>query len=150
MPGKLTLGELEVAYSEKLANGTVEATTTGKVAEILEKNFNVMKIFFELRKEKIAGFLADEMASAIQDLVNGRPRGGSLTYGAEQRIEAEFRSFLDANEIGNLVVVEAAVQGVSRRKKRPFKKRKARPAFIDTGLYRASFRAVVKLDLPTR
>ena len=52
-----------------------------------------MSTFFELRREKIAGYLADSVASAIQDLVNGSPKK-SPTYGAEQKIESEFRSFI--------------------------------------------------------
>lgn len=159
----LTFGVLEIAYSDAHSafNKKAGATTTGEVAEILEKRYRVMQTFFDLRKGRIAEFLADGMATAIQNLVSGRPTIGSAVtlgtgnamYDAAQRIEHEFRSFLDANEMQKLAIAltgapisQAAARGVNHRKKRPYvKKNKARPAFIDTGLYRSSFRALVKL-----
>lgn len=158
----LTFGVLEVAYSD--AHGPANGpTTTGDVAEILEQRYHVMQTFYDLRKGRIAEFLADGMATVLQDLVSGRTRAtirtaatmgrGSAMYDAAQRIEHEFRSFLDANEMQKLAIAlngapisAAAANGVNHRKKRPYvKKNKARPAFIDTGLYRASFRALVRL-----
>lgn len=159
--GKLTLGELDVAYATPSGeSGTVKATitTTGRVAEILEERYGVMQTFFERRKEKIAEFLGDSVADAIADVLSGRQTRTSPTYGAEQRIEAEFRSFLDANEmdaisvalagpeISNPHISAAAARGDNSRKKSM--KSNARPAFIDTGLYRQSFRAEVKIDKP--
>lgn len=160
----LVLGVLDVAYSEaRGASGKAVSTTTGDVAEILEKNYGVMQTFFDLRKGRIAEFLADGMAAAIQNLVSGRKPSlaatqGSPMYDAAQRIEHEFRAFLDANEmnklavalagpgIGNPNISAAAAAGVNHRKKHPYaQKNRARPAFIDTGLYRASFRALVRL-----
>jgi hypothetical protein len=38
----------------------------------------------------------------------------------------------------------AADAGVNHRKKRPYAKRDARPAFVDTGLFVSSFRAWMK------
>jgi hypothetical protein len=145
----LSLGVVDVAYSD--ASSSV-AKTTGDVAELLEDRYHIMATFFELRREKIAGFLANDMAASIQRLVNGGPaidKRSSLTYGADQKIEAMFRSFLDANEMSRLqkaftgVGLSAAAEaGVSHRKKHPYAQaNKARPAFIDTGLYRISFRA---------
>jgi hypothetical protein len=147
------LGVVDVAYSQKEANGTTKRTTTGDVAEILEKTYAVMQTFFEVREVKIAGFLADSIANAIQDRVSGR-RGGSPTVEAEQKIEAEFRAFLDANEMqnrmlamgGDQLISMAALRGVSHRKKHPYAKANpSRPMFIDSGLFRISFRAVVNL-----
>lgn len=147
---ELILGVLDIAYSD--ANGGGQ-TTTGDVAQILEDNYGVMQTFFDSRKEQIAGFLADGIANALQDLLNGQPTRSSVTYGAEQRIEAEFRSFLDSNEMQHATIAAtgaplsaAAAKGVNHRRKMPYaSKNKARPAFIDTGLYRSTFRAVVKL-----
>lgn len=163
----LVFGVLDVAYSEAHGtSGKQVATTTGDVAEILESRYAVMQTFFDLRKAKIAGYLADAMATAIQNLVTGRPTPlrisaggqGSPMFDAQQRIEQEFRSFLDANEmeklalalagpnIANPHISAAAAKGVNHRKKHPYaKKNRARPAFVDTGLYRTSFRALVRL-----
>ncbi|MGH7716803.1 MAG: hypothetical protein ACREML_12495, partial [Vulcanimicrobiaceae bacterium] len=110
-----------------------------------------MGTFYDVRKDKIAGFVADSMANALQDMLSGRKPSSSPTYGAEQHIEGEFRSFLDANEMTTLAIglgrdyLAAAARGVSHRKKHPYAKRGPRPAFIDTGTYRMAFRAIVKL-----
>src|SRR5580692_1119246 len=149
----LVLGVLDVAYSDSHGIRKGETTTTGDVAEILEERYHVMQTFYQARKEKIASFLADTMASALQDICNGQ-RVKNPSYGAEQRIEAEFRSFLDANEMQKLAIAltgvalsAAAARGVNHRKKNPYaKKNKERPAFVDTGLYRSSFRAQLKLQ----
>ena len=122
----LHLGVLDVSYSDASGGGE---TTTGDVAEILEKNYGVMETFYELRKEKIADFLADSMAQSIEMLVKSGRRidtgerssfashklagmrkkrrvesdqSGSLTYGADQKIKQEFRAFIFSNEMGRL------------------------------------------------
>jgi hypothetical protein len=147
----LSLGVLDVAYTQDEGNG-ISHTTTGKVAQILEDNYHIMATFFALRDEQIAGFLADAMAQAFSDKVNGRTVGGSPMADAEQRIEAEFRAFIFSNEINTLSMAvtstpisAAAARGVNKRKMHPYAKaNKARPAFVDTGLYVASFRALFK------
>lgn len=145
----LELGVLDIAYTHD-ENGKSKGTTTGDVAEILERNYHVMGTFYELKKEKIAGFVADAMANALTDLANGRAVTSPM-HDANQRIEALFRDFLDADEMNTLAkrltggnISEAAARGVSHRRKQPYKQRPQRPAFVDTGLYRASFRAVFK------
>jgi hypothetical protein len=145
-PMILNLGVLDVTYSD--ANGGTGATSTGDVAEILEKNYGVMATFFASRKDKIAQVLADGVAAAIQDLVNGAPPR-SPTFGAEQKIEALFRAFIFSDEMATLhralegtELSAAAAAGVNHRKKHPYAKaNKARPAFVDTGLFVNSFRA---------
>ena len=146
----LVLGVLDVAYSDSQLGGKTSSTTTGEVAEILEKRYAVMQSYFDLHKGEIADDLANGMAASLQDLINGRTATGSPFYGAEQKIEAGFRRFLDANEMQKLSLaltgtpISAAAQaGVSHRKKRPYAKRAGRSAFVDTGLYRSSFRAEV-------
>ncbi|MHB8406236.1 MAG: hypothetical protein ACYDCJ_12515 [Gammaproteobacteria bacterium] len=165
---KLELGVLEVAYSDA-KNGQGE-TTTFQVAEILEKNYAVMETFFESRKEQIAQWLADDMASSLQDLIDSGggintgirvtsashkvggvkrivsgEQSGTYTYGADQRIEAAFRSFIFGSEMAKMrggVISAAAQAGKSKRfKSGHTPKRKERPAFVDTGLYVSSFRS---------
>ena len=144
---KLIMGVLDVAYS-LTENGKAKETTTGDVAEILEKNYAVMATFYVLKQETIAGYLAGSLSDAIQD----RLRGHAIvdpTYGGAQKIEAAFRSFLSANEMGKLwqaatgtALSLAAARGINHRKKHPYAgKNRARPAFVDTGLYMRSFRA---------
>jgi hypothetical protein len=147
------LGVLDIVYSDAGGSGVAGAKTTGDVASILESKYGVMAAFYDLRQEKIAQWIADDVSSQIEMYVKtGRrpaPEHGSLTYGADQKIEAEFRAFLSANELAHLmaaagagVLSAAAAAGVNHRKKQPFaKKNKARPAFVDTGTYRSSFRS---------
>jgi hypothetical protein len=151
----LHFGVLDIGYSD--ASGG-QATTTGKVAGILEKNYKVMGTFFQLRREKIAGYLADSMADSIGRLVTtGKPIDprATLTYGADQKIEAAFREFLYQDEMSKLYFAfakaplsAAAAAGVNHRKKMPYsKKNKPRPFAIDTGLYVSSFRAWTTGDI---
>jgi hypothetical protein len=148
---RLVLGVVDVAYSDAAGGATAGAKTTGDVATILEAKYGIMAAFVDLRYDKIAGYLADSMAASIERLVKSGQRvdeTATLTYGGDQKIEREFRAFLSANELAHLVAAagggvlsQAAEAGVSHRRKRPYAKRKARPAFVDTGLYMASFRA---------
>ena len=143
----LELGVLDQAYSHIEGHST-KVTTTYEVAQILEDNYHVMGTFYALKQEKIANFLADSIGNAFQDRIQGRTIGRSPTYDAEQKIEALFRSFLDANEMNKLSIAltgiaisAVAARGYSKRRKRnPL----GRPAFIDTGTYRISFRCIFK------
>ncbi len=141
---KLILGVDDVAYSE---NG--KATTTGDVAEILEDNYHVMRTFVELHESEIADALADSLTHQINAISRGQSVSGdpNVSYkSAMRKIEKGFRHFLDMNEIASVLPASqqshAALKGVNHRKKHPYAKaNKARPHFIDTGLYQASFRA---------
>ena len=158
---KLELGVLDVAYSG--ANGKSGTDTTGEVAEVLEAKYYVMETFFELRRDEIADWLAESVADEIENVMNGNRPNFTPTMAAEQKIEAEFRAFLDAGEMSKLVgslsegesaafdwsktFDSAGKRGVNHRKKAGVNKNNAaRPAFIDTGLYQTSFRAWVERD----
>ncbi len=151
---KLHLGVVDVAYSDDLGG-----STTGEVAEILESNYHVMRIFFEDNEEFIGNALVEAMAGAIESLAQGKivnvfSREASTRLGERvlsgtsftDKIDERFRDFLDAGEATKISrqMVSAAEAGVSHRKKKPFaRENPARPAFVDTGLYSASFRAWV-------
>jgi hypothetical protein len=149
MPLTLNLGVLDVAYS-----GDKGANTTGDVASILEAKYHILEIFFESRRQKIADLLADGMATQIDDLVSGKRPNRDPSMDAMEEIEAEFRAFLDADEISKLMPITqqitAAQMGHSKRFKDRYNtkgKRDARPAFVDTGLFQASFRSWVTGNL---
>ena len=148
----LSLGVLDVAYTQREPGQKPKRTTTGDVAEILERNYHVMGTFYELKKVKIADLIAADMANALNDRLHGRTVGRPF-FDAETQIEAMFRTFLDANEMNKISVAltgtpisAAADRGVSHRRKRPYVARAARPAFVDTGLYRISFRATFRFS----
>jgi hypothetical protein len=145
---KLVFGVVDVAYSDATTNGK---TTTGEVAELLEKNYAPMRTFYELNQDKIADVLAESVSESINAIVNGAPPTISVTYGGEQQIEGMFRTFIFSNTMQKImdkagaggVVSMAAQNGTSSRKKAKAK-RKPRPAFVDSGLYVQSFRAWIE------
>ena len=154
---KLILGVKNVSYGD--AHGK-DVKTTGEVAQILEDKYHVMETFYVSREDKIIQWLAESLSNSIKDLVSGHRANTDPFYGATQKIEAEFRDFLDANEMTHLVAglsegelarfvggkfTGAAKRGVSHRKKKPYaKSNPSRAAFVDTGLYQQSFSASVQ------
>ncbi len=157
---KLVFGVLDQEYSDARGGG---AETTGEVARILEDRYQVMETFYETRQDKISGWLAKDATNALRLMLAGKDMGKprDAFYGATQKIESEFRAFLTRNEMGRLSFLSgaeaeyfrargrafggAAAAGVSHRKKHPYAaQNKSRPVFVDTGLYRSSFRAWVE------
>lgn len=133
---KLVLGVVNVAYAGK------DATTTGEVAEHLENKYHIMRVFFEVKEEKIAQIVSEALVGSFKTL----SQGGTIKGVQVNKIDRLFRHFLEANEMGRILPhqVVAAGMGVSHRFKDAMNRqgqRGARPAFIDTGLYSASFRA---------
>ena len=135
----LHLGVLDVAYSNDSG-----AVTTGQVAEFLEADYHVMRVFFETNQERIGEWLAQSMSSEIENLAMGKPPG-QLSVNTE-KINERFRDFLAQREWKDvsMQMIAAAEAGDTRRKQSVSKKgRQARAEFIDTGLYQQSFRAWV-------
>ncbi len=163
---KLLLGVENVAYSDPDASG---ATTTAEVAEILEAKYHVMRVFVELHGQEIADVIGQGIADDLEALANDERIGKQMLMGSMGKIESEFRDYLGADEWQHTTgqSIAAAQNGVSHRFKNAQnrtvsargvvkagggagltivanKKRGPRPAFIDTGLFSASFRAEVK------
>lgn len=143
----LHLGVLDVGYT-----GEEGATTTGDVAEFLEARYHIMRTFLELKEDKIAAVLVDQVAGAIESIAQGR-RITPNWKPSMGKIEQAFRDFLDAGEmqkqfavasqpVPEALTIKAAAEGINHRMKDPDTGKK-RTAFIDTGLYQASFRAWV-------
>lgn len=113
--------------------------TTGDVAEILEAEYHVMEVFYTLHEEFVAEQLTDSMLNAFESIELGAPVGLDPTGDATAAIAQRFREFITNKEIESLgipgVPTKAAQEGHSRRFKNPYKKRKSRPSFLDTGLY---------------
>ena len=155
----LALGVLDVAY----VGGNGDQETTGDVAEILEKEYGVMEVFFEAKKDKVIGAVNDSLAHQIEALSQGAP----LPFGGDiflPEVESLFRDFVTTREIEGITgQTEAARLGISHRFKNAQNKtvspqdvvagkggavksvavasRGSRPSFVDTGLYVASMKA---------
>lgn len=150
----LQLGVLDVTYTQDVG-GSSQTKTTGDVAEIIENKYHVMRYFFGAHKDEIATILTDMMANSLQQALASRSGGSARppmhTVQAQSQIEALFRRFLDADELQRLsiditgsAISQAALSGFSKRKKQPTKAGLGRAAFVDTGLYRSSFRAAIR------
>ena len=131
---KLNLGVLDVAYSQ---DGQI--TTTGFVAEILEGNYHVMQVFFELHGEEIADSVAAELMGAMEtSKINGQMNLRELVV---PEIHALFAEYLETGEYvaTSGVTVEAAENGYrSSHKSVTANNKGPRAAFIDTHLYKDS------------
>ena len=155
----LALGVIDTAY----VGGNGDQETTGDVAEILEKEYGVMEVFFEAKKEKVLSFVNDILVHQIEALTQGAPPppGGKIFV---PEIESLFRDFVTTREIESITgQTEAARLGISHRFKNAQNKtvspqdvvagkggavksvavasRGSRPSFVDTGLYVASMKA---------
>lgn len=129
-----------------------QSQTTGDVANILERQYGIMGMFYALHQRDVDSDIADSMAATLDNLIAGAP-ASALTNplaGAEEKIGERFREFIDSEEMailasaprGRPVPTKAALKGVSHRFKHPYAKgHPRRPSFVDTGLYRASFKA---------
>jgi hypothetical protein len=138
---KLHLGVADIAYTHDKST-----TTTGEVAQHLEDKYHVMRVFLEENEEFIGDKMAQSISNAIQLIGKGRPAPKNPLIGSQDAIQARFRQFLDSGEMEKIMPatqpIAAAQAGVNHRKKHPYaKENKSRRAFIDTGLYRSSFRA---------
>jgi hypothetical protein len=148
----LHLGVIDIPYADapksrrsKTARGT---QTTGDVAGWLEARYHVMETFFELHDQDVANDLANGLSGALENMMTGRsPLSADPFLGATSAIEDRFKKFLSDREMEQIgypgVPTMAAQMGVNHRLKRPYKRRPARPSFVDTGLYSASFKSWV-------
>lgn len=135
----LHLGVVDVAYTD--GDGT---TTTGDVAGYLEDRFHIMRFFLEDNEKFIEDTLVNEVAGAIESIAQGKRVPRLDLTPATGKIEARFREFLDAGELQRLLPKSQKVSDATLKtstRKKSGKVDKPRQAFIDSGLYQASFRA---------
>lgn len=120
-------------------------TSTGDVAEYLEKKYQVQERFWHLHEDQFADDLAESVGGAVENILAGAPVGDPYAQ-ALGDIEGQWSLFITHEDITVTgapgVPTQAALDGVSHRLKG--KKGARRPSFRDTGLYQASFRAWVE------
>jgi len=125
-----------------------------KVSNILEDKYGILEFF----NEKYSGLIETMISSRFEDLaeeVLARPQGRQYTIAkmsnimkpVSKDIEKMFREFLDKEEMnasGNAgIPTGAALLGIRHGIGSKTLKGVPRPSFIDTGIYRASFRCSV-------
>lgn len=146
------LGVVDIPYSapparagryrrpRKVRAGT---QTTGDVAGWLEDRYHVMQHFAENDRDKIEAELSNAVQGSIETMMMGGPPRLNMA-GAESEIDEMFRAFLSAKTIESFgypgIPTKAALRGVNHRMAHPYARRAARPSFVDTGLYSASFK----------
>lgn len=131
---KLNLGVVDIPYTDHPESGT-----TGDVAEILEEKYKVMEIFFDLYGKEIAQDLENDIAGAIENAFAGG-QVKNLFGESMSKCERRFRAYIDKQEHRiKLKKMDAPKAGA--RKKQQYKKVKHTTPFIDSGLYRRSFKA---------
>lgn len=140
----LHLGVFDVPYARAGRKGSAGSQTTGDVAQWLENRYHVMEVFFRENEEEIASAMEGSVSAALESALMGGTALDPLGA-ATSKIEDRFKTFLSTGEMERLgypgVPTEAARRGVNHRLKNPGRLRAARPSFIDTGLYQASFHA---------
>jgi hypothetical protein len=113
--------------------------TAQQVANILESKYGILQTFMNMYDDDIKDLMTEKVHDfVIQSLSQkgklASDRMAQFMKPSTSQIEKMFRGFLDRGETG--ITIGAALRGdrTGRKSKSP------RPAFIDTGLYRASFR----------
>ena len=121
--------------------------TTGEVAQFLENKYHVEEIFFEENQDKIAEWLAEHMADAIDTLVaTGNPPEHLFPVEGIPEIQKAFNDFIDTKQMDGIqpgVPTAASLKGVNSRGKTL---NPGRPSFRDTGNFEQSFRAWITTE----
>ena len=142
----LHLGVIDIPYA-------TDGTSTGDVAKWLEDKYSVMGNFAALHADDIQEFVEIAFAEAIENVLAGQPAQLAKPMNqATDDIKALFATYLNNEEIAETgqegVPTAAALAGkrTSFKKMKELKKprRRAltrRPSFVDTGMYRNSFKA---------
>jgi hypothetical protein len=126
---------------------SIGSKTTFEVAEILERRYHIMELFFEIHSDSIIQAIIDSYEGATESILMTKmvPLDPSAT--GMDKIKVMFQKFLDMEELAGVargVPTQAAILGISHRFAHPYaQSRTRRPSFIDTGLYQSSFRAWV-------
>jgi hypothetical protein len=110
--------------------------TATDVGAILEHKYNIVETFVALEKDTIMGLVADKVGEVVIESLSEKVKfSGSKVVdrvkGRTRQIDKLFRNFLDADEMSGIIVNESAI-------------RNGRKYFVNTGIYRASFRSWIE------
>lgn len=132
----LHLGVIDIPYEG-------EETTTGDVAGYLEEEYQIMQTFFDRYSNEIIGFMTDDLAAGLENMLAGAPQSRDPFAKAMSKVHNLFVAFIDNQEMNGMpgVPTRRALEGISKRLKN--KKGDPRASFVDTGTYQAAMRAWV-------
>jgi hypothetical protein len=125
--------------------------TADKVSNILEGKYGIVETFAAIHEQEINALFHDrfhEVATKIIEEKGGQTSSSikRLMNPATKEVERLFKSFLDNEEMNGMmsgIPTQAAMKGVRHGRGSKTRRGIQRPSFIDTGIYRASFRCWV-------
>lgn len=134
---KLHLGVVDIPY-------TVGGVTTGDVATFLESKYDVMQTFYDNNDQKVALALEDGLRGHLENLLLGAPPSATPFASGTSEIDHMFQSFIETGQMEKMGLPGVPTKAAIERRSSRFKKKrakKARPSFVDTGLYVANFKS---------
>ena len=125
--------------------------TAEVVAEVLEERYHIVDFFYSKYKADMALVLTSAFKDAIGKMVSGEwnPKKQDLTRFMQpgiKAVEKSFRKFLDNKEMDGMVSgvpTAASLAGVRSGRGSKTLQGQVRPSFVDTGIYKASFRLTI-------
>jgi hypothetical protein len=128
----------------RIHRGYGAGKTSVDVAKELEEKYKLVETFWNLIEDATIEQLEEAFVDDVEEVMQMQAlskRGISDEF--TDKIEDQFKRYLDQEEHG--IKTLAASRGVSHLLPRPYSRSNPpRPSFIDTGLYRGSFRAWVE------
>ena len=123
--------------------------TTKEVSQEIESKYHVVETFSEMEGPFIVDLIEGATVDAIEAIIEGRIPSLKIQDSSTKEIEQRFRDNLDSRRYDGVisgVPTLAAQRGVDHTQHRPYAKRGPRPSFVDTGLYKNTFRVWVTED----
>jgi hypothetical protein len=132
----------------KHRRGFTKTMTAQDVANILEEKYGIVDTFSMIYEDEINNMMKEGFAEIAENMLSKKIEYTSaniknLMKPYTNQIVNIFRSFLDHEEMNGMVEgvpTAASLGGVRHGRGRKTKRGIQRPSFIDTGIYRASFR----------
>jgi hypothetical protein len=132
----------------KRRRGFSKTMTAEDVAKILEGKYGIVETFQRIYEDDITRIIHEGFGEIVTNMISEGKASTTaklknLMKPNTNQIERMFRSFLDAEEMNGMaagVPTQAAMRGVRHGRGSKTLRGQPRPSFIDTGIYRASFR----------
>jgi hypothetical protein len=128
--------------AKKQSRGVTSTMTAVDVANILENKYGILDLFSKYYIDEIMQPITSSFNDTMLEVLTGEYKSTKEPILQKMRpkareIENLFREFLNNEEMNGRVggvPTQAALTGKGRRTRRPG------PSFVDTGIYKASFR----------
>jgi hypothetical protein len=143
------IASAKVEEKRKVQRNFSKTMTAPKVANILERKYDIVETFSKIYEDEINSLLHERYSEIASKFISeGKSTTATLKNlmkPSTKKIESMFRQFIDGEEMNGMVPgvpTEIALGGKIRKK--GGRRFKSRPSFEKSGIYRASFRAWVE------